>query len=438
VKNAAGFLRGLANSAQRRNETDFLTTEDAYLFGGLAWEWLRNRPLEDPPPARVVSLVAGPDGLGRFCDALEKLWSPRRPIAGRVNHLLWAAAVLRVALPEDFWLPIEADALLVVLSPTYREMRVRAYNRASYVVPCPGPDSPRPRWQPFLNSIAIASEEHIPGRPDVLAAPWGIHELSHLVLITAPPPDESALPRRYVRWMLGQEGKTIATQIRISEEVRFRLPHPAMSGLFNRPLVSHGFAPVRAVAKPSRALLQAWVELSRFMSPPRVPGPRTLRTLCTNEDFAVGSLVYALKNRAIYTAGARARLIRSLLPAPLEPPESARGLEREVAALLAARSQLDAGKRRAATRANAISMKRFRVAELADFLSVLPRASSKSAADLGRAAATLDAGRVAERDFPDVDLLVSSALRRERPVLQPFGFEPRYADAHPSLFDIRA
>lgn len=440
LKQATRRLRELSGLAWRGTEAEFLAGGDGYLYGGFAWEWLRNRPGVAFSLDREAALLGrGGKGLDLFCRALDKRWTSRRPAFQRRDALLGASAILRSALPEDFWLPIEADIPLVVLSPTYREMRIRAYNRDARILAPSEADPKKPRWQPYLNSVAIAAEQRLCGLHGVMAASWAIHELSHVILMTAPPADdELPIPRRYVRWLLGQEGKTIAIESRISEEVRFRMPHPFFTGLFNTPSFRDGFEAVTKVRELSRLVLRAWIDLSRYASPPRVPGRRALRALQTTDEFAVGSLVYALTNRAVFTCGSRAELLRRLLPEPRLDRDAARGLEKEATPLVTERSALDSRARSRARRFNETAVRAFRAAELHDFLSVLPGGSPKAVSSLRSLFARLTGRPAAAHEIAAADTELRSILRRQLPILSAFGFDARYADGHPSLFEISA
>ena len=130
--------------------------------------------------------------------------------------------------------------------------------------------------------------------------------------------------------------------------------------------------------------------------------------------------------------------MRHVLPAPRTDRDGARALEKEARSLVEDRSKLDDRARKAARRANETAVRRFRAAELHDFLSVLPGASEADVSVIRALGARLRRGRLSPDGLARADGTLRSVVRRQLPVLSPFGFDSRYADAHPSLFEISA
>lgn len=369
-----------------RMPADAFAAEHVQL-GGLAWEALRNasdrraidRWATHPRvTAAATALVASGDVHG-FCDALGPLW--RLAPASAVTPLLLASALLLEHTPAELWPAIEAGPPLFVLSPLYRELRIRAYNRGVVLLgPGAREDLRRPRWQPFLGGVAFHRGYAMARRPDVLRAFVAIHELAHLATITAPPQDPPhGLPRGFFDWILGNEALAVAIQQWVEYEVLTRVPHPFLIGVFNTPPSQRGHqVPPRIpaarrraeFARQTAAIVGAMQSLIGMVTERRDPDESVLRTITSSLPTAQGFVQYALEEWPVLALGLRGELLRACTPPP-PPGLPSDGPGRYVAAALEvwdAASALRPDERRAALRRREWWLRAWRAAELHDVL----------------------------------------------------------------------
>lgn len=382
---ALALLEALRADAVRMNVEAFAA--EHVQLGGFAWEALRNgsdretlaRWAAHPRLVAAAATLAGDGDVHEFCAALGPLWR-QRP-ASTATPLLLASALLLAHTPAELWLAIEAGPLLCVLSPMYRELRIRAYNRGVVLLgPGAREDLRRPRWQPFLGGVAFHRGYALARRPDVLRAFVGIHELAHLATITAPPRDPPlGVPRGYFDWILGNEALAVAIQQWVEYEVLSRVAHPFLIGVFNTPPSQRGHQVPRRLAatgergefaRQTAAIVAAMQSLIVMVTEQRMPDESVLRTITSGLPTAQGFVHYALEEWPVLTLGQRGELLRACLP-PAPDGQPLDGPARYVAAALEVfdrRSTLSPGARARAVRAREWWLRAWRAAELHDLL----------------------------------------------------------------------
>ncbi len=444
---ALARLEALRGDALRMRVEDFAA--EHVQLGGFAWEALRNtsdrqalaRWAAEPRLAAAAAALARDGDLHRFCDALEPLWRRRPALA--VTPLLLASALLLEHTPAELWLAIEGGPLLCVLSPMYRELRIRAYNHGVVLLgPGAREDLRRPRWQPFLGGVAFHRGYSLVGRPDVLRAFVGIHELAHLATITAPPRDPArGVPRAYLDWILGNEAVAVAIQQWVEYEVLTRVAHPFLVGVFNTAPSQRGhqIPPRLPAAQASRefvrqtaAIVEAMQSLIVMVTEQRMPDDAVLRTITSGLTTAQGFVQYALEEWPVLSLGQRGDLLRACLP-PAPAGLAPSGLARFVAVardVRERRSVLAPGERERAVRARAWLLRAWRAAELHDQLYHVDPAATEFAELAGLVGARLH-GAALGAPAPPQDAELTDLFTRVLPRVRARWVPRRYLELDP-------